>query len=60
MQTIPSVDIYELQRSLQYQLKLQAAGVVYAPSIFNVPIRGDLVQRDLCAIIIPPVSETQK
>lgn len=28
MQTIPSVDIYELQRSLQYQLKLQAAGVV--------------------------------
>lgn len=39
MQTIPSVDVYELQRSLQYQLKLQAAGVVYAHSIFNVPIR---------------------
>lgn len=35
----PSVDVYELQRSLQYQLKLQAAGVVYAHSIFNVPVR---------------------
>lgn len=39
MQTSPGVDVYELQRSPRYQLKLQAAGVVYTHSIFNVPIR---------------------
>lgn len=39
MQTSLGVDVCELQRSLRYELKLQAAGVVYTRSIFNVPIR---------------------